>query len=333
VNPNSPQALYALLRDTSRSFYLTLRVLPGGVRFQIGLAYLLARTSDTIADTALLPVASRLEALSALDDRIQGRAERPLELASLAQGQGDPAEKRLLEQVETTLTALGTVSEPDRALIRTVLEIIISGQALDLRRFEGASENQVVALATEAELDDYTYRVAGCVGEFWTRICRAHLFPRRALDQALLLQRGVQFGKGLQLVNILRDIPRDLRQGRCYIPRDLLGEARLAPPELLQAGNMDRFRPVYNRLLDRAEGFLRQGWQYTLTLPPTGLRVRLACAWPILIGLDTLHLLRERNPLDPAQRIKISRSRVRNLMLKSLLLYPVPGAWRHWMKT
>ena len=52
-----------------------------------------------------------------------------------------------------------------------VLAIIISGQALDVRRFAQADAAHVVALQTEAELDDYTYRVAGFVGEFWTKIC------------------------------------------------------------------------------------------------------------------------------------------------------------------
>ena len=48
----SPQkVLNGLLQGVSRSFYLTLRVLPGSIRPQIGLAYLLARTTDTIADT------------------------------------------------------------------------------------------------------------------------------------------------------------------------------------------------------------------------------------------------------------------------------------------
>ena len=61
-------------------------------------------------------------------------------------------------------------------------------------------------------MDDYTYRVAGCVGEFWTRLCRAHLFPRAVVDDAMLLRDGIRFGKGLQLVNILRDIPADLRR-------------------------------------------------------------------------------------------------------------------------
>jgi farnesyl-diphosphate farnesyltransferase len=332
VNQRSSQALHELLRDTSRSFYLTLRVLPGGVRFQIGLAYLLARTSDTIADTTLLPVESRLDALQALHEHIQGRATSALDFAGLADGQGDPAEKRLLNQAEATIEALDRTSDADRALIRNVLATIVSGQALDLRRFGQPGGAGVVALQTDAELDDYTYRVAGCVGEFWTRICRAHLFPGADLDEKLLLERGVRFGKGLQLVNILRDIPRDLRQGRCYVPRDLLSSAGLDPRDLLDPGNMERFRATYNQLLDRAEGFLRDGWQYALTLPATSVRVRLACAWPVLIGLDTLRLLRERNALDPAERIKISRARVRKLILKSVLLYPVPGAWRRWVK-
>ena len=64
--------LDALLRATSRSFYLTLRVLPRAIRPQIGLAYLLARATDTIADTKIVPVERRLEALRALRARILG---------------------------------------------------------------------------------------------------------------------------------------------------------------------------------------------------------------------------------------------------------------------
>ncbi|NBW87575.1 MAG: hypothetical protein EBR23_12335, partial [Planctomycetia bacterium] len=78
------------------------------------------------------------------------------------------------------------------------------------------------ALANASDLQAYTYSVAGCVGEFWTRITRAHLFPVAPLDDAKLLHDGVRFGQGLQLVNILRDLPRDLRQGRCYLPLDRL---------------------------------------------------------------------------------------------------------------
>ena len=70
----APEELLAgLLKEVSRSFYLTLRVLPGRIRTPIGLAYLLARTTDTIADTELVALEQRLEALRNLRERIQGQ--------------------------------------------------------------------------------------------------------------------------------------------------------------------------------------------------------------------------------------------------------------------
>jgi farnesyl-diphosphate farnesyltransferase len=208
-----------------------------------------------------------------------------------------------------------------------VLNTISSGQELDLRRFAGASAQAVVALRTDEELDDYTYRVAGCVGEFWTRMCRAHLFPQAPVNDAFLLANGVRFGKGLQLVNILRDVAADLRHGRCYLPAERLAASNLRPEDLLQPANEPRLRPLYHAYLDRAEAHLLAGWAYTNALPRGSVRVRLACAWPILIGWETLKRLREGNALDAARRIKVSRGKVRQLVLRSVLLYPWPGAW------
>src|ERR1041385_7652516 len=59
-----------LLKQVSRSFYLTMRVLPAAIRSQIGVAYLLARATDTIADTPIVPLADRLQSLGALRERI-----------------------------------------------------------------------------------------------------------------------------------------------------------------------------------------------------------------------------------------------------------------------
>jgi len=213
MNKVSQRSLSELLKATSRSFYLTLRVLPGGVRRQIGLAYLLARTTDTIADTEILPLEQRLDALENFRERISGQNSAPLNCGDFAQQQGSAAEKLLLERVEDGLAVLQSFSAEDQKLIREVLNIIISGQELDLRRFSKASAQQIVPLTTDTELDDYTYRVAGCVGEFWTKICRLHLFPYARLDEAQFLADGIRFGKGLQLVNILRDFPEDLKKG------------------------------------------------------------------------------------------------------------------------
>src|SRR5471030_1835250 len=132
-----PTALNDLLQATSRSFYLTLRVLPARVRPQIGLAYLLARTTDTIADTELVPPAQRLDALQKLRERILGLSSAPLNFGELAQKQNLSAEKLLLNKIEDGLSTLQSFSEADKKLIRDVLTTITSGQELDLRRFAG----------------------------------------------------------------------------------------------------------------------------------------------------------------------------------------------------
>lgn len=322
------QLLGGLLREVSRSFYLTLRVLPGRIRSQVGLAYLLARTTDTIADTDLVSPATRLAALASLRARILGRSETPLNFGELAGHQASPAEQTLLSRCEEALGLLTPLSPNDRQLVRQVLDTITSGQELDLQRFADASASRVLALQTETELDDYTYRVAGCVGEFWTRICRAHLFPGADLDMDRLLSDGIRFGKGLQLVNILRDLPSDLRQGRCYLPAKQLAAIGLAPADLANPASEPKLRPLYNAWLDRAGEHLRAGWRYTNDLPRRCVRLRLACAWPLLIGSETLSLLHEPPVLDPAQRRKVSRGKVRALIWRSLLYYPCPDAWR-----
>ena len=321
-------ALNQLLQATSRSFHLTLRVLPARVRPQIGLAYLLARTTDTIADTEILPVAQRLDALQKLRTKILGQNVSPLNFNEFINQQGSAAEKLLLQRVGDSLSALENFSAADQNLIREVLATITSGQELDLRRFGNASAEKIVALETAAELDDYTYRVAGCVGEFWTKICRAQLFPNAKLDEKQFINDGIRFGKGLQLVNILRDLPADLKNGRCYLPLQRLDEAKLLPETLLSPANEKKFLPLYREHLDKAEAHLAAGWRYTNTLPFGQFRVRLACAWPILIGVKTIEKLRGAGVIELSQRVKVSRGEVRGILFRSLLASPFPPAWR-----
>jgi farnesyl-diphosphate farnesyltransferase len=299
------------------------------VRPQIGLAYLLARTTDTIADTELVPLEQRLDALHKLRERILGSSTTPLNFGELARQQGSPAERVLLEKVEAGLSLLNSLSPADLKLVRDVLTTIMGGQELDLRRFAGASAEKIIALETATELDDYTYRVAGCVGEFWTKICRAHLFPNARLDEKRFIADGIRFGKGLQLVNILRDLPADLHKGRCYLPTEKLDATGLIPEVLLSPANGKKFLPLFHEYLDKAEAHLAAGWTYTNTLPFGQFRVRLACAWPILIGVRTLEKLRAANVMELQQRVKVSRGEVRGMVTRSILACPFPKAWRN----
>ncbi len=326
-----------LLRRVSRSFYLTLRVLPGVIRPQIGCAYLLARATDTIADTRLVSITRRRSALremrAAIWSAAEGRRTDVPDFGELAEaqegpaGQGSSGERLLLETAGEVLCALAALDAADRRLIHDLLEVITRGQEQDLARFGAASAGRIVALDTEKELEEYTYCVAGCVGEFWTRMCRAHLFPREELDDTFLLASGIRFGKGLQLVNVLRDLPKDLRQGRCYVPQARMAEHGLDAPALLDAEAMDRFRPLYEEYLQKAEELLAAGWAYTNTLPRGQVRVRLACAWPVLIGVKTLARLRAGNVLDDRRRIKISRGEVQRVIVRSVACYLSPRAW------
>lgn len=328
--PASAPLHSSLLKDVSRSFYLTLRVLPDAIRPQIGLAYLLARAADTVADTELVPAARRLAALEALRQRILGQSQEPLRWQELAQHQAasSPAERTLLLRIEDALKLLDASAPDDRKRIRDVLEVITSGQALDLRRFADASAQRLVALAGAEELEDYTWRVAGCVGEFWTRLCQAHVFRKGEVDEPRLIAEGIRFGKGLQLVNILRDVPADLRRGRCYLPANELAPRGLQPKDLLDPASEARLRPIYDAWLEKALGHLSAGWNYTNALPRRCVRVRLACAWPILIGVKTLARLRAGSILDPQQRIKVSRKEVRQVILDSVWGLAWPPAWR-----
>jgi farnesyl-diphosphate farnesyltransferase len=301
----SSRLLTDLLRDVSRSFYLTLRVLPREIRPQISLAYLLARASDTIADTQAVPRTERVELLR---EFLAGATRR------IVPGAADtPAEKVLLERLDDCFVLLASFSEEDQRLIRALHQTIIQGQIFDLETFPGGTERELVALAGDEELDQYTYMVAGCVGEFWTKMCVAHLKPIRQWDAGKMCALGVRFGKGLQLVNILRDMPRDLRIGRCYLPVS-------RPQALLDPNDFARIEPQYTRWLDTAVDHLDAGWEYTMQIPSSLKRLRLACVWPIWIGLKTIARLRQANPLDPAQRIKVSRGEVYRLMASSSAL-------------
>jgi farnesyl-diphosphate farnesyltransferase len=322
------ELLTDLLKAVSRSFYLTLRVLPKSIRPQIGLAYLLARTTDTIADTEIVGIEQRLQMLQALRERILGTSDAPLDFGQLAQQQGLPAERVLLEKCEASLALLQAQSDLDKKMIREVLDVITGGQALDLQRFGNPTPGKLTALQTDAELDDYTFRVAGCVGQFWTRICLAHQFSTAATTLPSFEELGVRFCKGLQLVNILRDIPADLAKSRCYIPSEKLRAFGLTPADLLRPETEPKFRLLYDQYLDLAESHLAAGWEYTNLIPFSQMRVRLACAWPILIGLQTIARLRSGNVLDPKQRIKVERRGVRGILLRSIFYYPFPYCWR-----
>src|SRR5437660_5541854 len=193
-----------ILRSVSRSFYLSIRFLPAQLREPIALAYLLARATDSVADTTPISSRVRIETLKMLSNGIQGKASRDVVIdliASFVPLQANESEQRLLESLPDCLAWLERMEQADNTEIRVVLEKITRGQMLDLQRFDNPQE--IRALSTAADLEEYTYLVAGCVGEFWTRLCFRHVLNFAGRSEDKLLAVGRRYGMALQLVNVL----------------------------------------------------------------------------------------------------------------------------------
>jgi farnesyl-diphosphate farnesyltransferase len=314
-----------LLRDilpgVSRSFALSLRVLPGSLRRPFGVTYLVARAADTIADTRALAPAARLATLHALRASLDDGAGATPTLGGSTAGGQTPAERTLLARLPDVLAAYRALDPGDRERAHGVLLTLTQAMVEALERFPPEMADRVGAFDTRADLDRYTHLNAGCVGEFWTDMVMAHRPRCAAWDRPAMRMRGARFGQGLQLVNVLRDLPRDLRIGRSYLPASELAALGLVPQDLLNPAALPRVRPLLDALIDEALLYLDEGRAYTLAVPRREARLRLASSWPLLIGLRTLaRLRRAENLLDPTVTVKVSRGEVRWLLARSLAL-------------
>lgn len=308
-----------LLKSVSRAFYLSLRVLPADLREPIGLAYLLARAADTIADTPLLPPERRLSHLRAFRARLAGEDAADIS-SELNTAFANPAERALLQALPNAFALLESLTAFDRERTRAVVLTLTRGMEIDLTVFPSAECGKVTALKTRDQLDDYIYHIAGCVGEFWTEISMAHTPALGDWDGERMSALGVRFGSALQLTNILRDAPKDLRIGRCYLPQSELDRVSLRPADLLDERNAARARPLLAWGIRTALTDFAAAERYIIAIPRRCLRLRLAALWPVLIGLSTLALLaRADNWLSPAAPIKTPRRSVYAIIAVSLI--------------
>ena len=329
------QLLTGLLRGVSRAFYLSMRVLPGGLREPIGLAYLLARAADTVADTRVLPPGERLRHLMAFRSQVEGPAAmvalRKIG-SSLTDQQLSPGERELLLSLPEVFSALASLPQGDRDGVRYIVLTLTRGMEIDLTTFPAEDSGQIAALKDWSELDRYVYYAAGCVGEFWTAITMGHTSALEGWDVKAMSETGVRFGKALQMTNVLRDVPRDLRIGRCYLPETELARVGVRPEDLLKQSAGTSARPVLVEGTEIALAHYSAAEEYLLAIPRRCVRLRLAALWPILIGLATLGRLASNKAwLDPEQPSKVSRSWVYRMLAFSAPSVHSNGVLRAWI--
>ena len=325
-----------VLKSVSRSFYLSLFILPQKIRKQVSLAYLFCRIADTIADTSLFPSPQRLHALEIF--RRQFLLESPssidiatLEASIMPQADIQPGEQKLCDHLSDCFSLYTGLPTFDRQLISELVLTLTQGMRMDLLHFRGEPAAVLQAFPNFATLELYTYYVAGAVGEFWTKLHTTHLYPWPTEQHRHLCALGIHFGKGLQMTNILKDLGKDLAHGRCYLPEVQLEHLGVPLAELLQPGALSRICPVLLQLMLYTLYHLDQAYQYVLLLPPSALRSRLSCMWPLLFALKTLTVIcQEEFLLDKETRVKISRSSVYSTIFLSFGCLVLPRIFRKY---
>ena len=119
-----------------------------------------------------------------------------------------------------------------------MLEEILTGVEMDLtvRRYP-----------TFEKLRVYCYRVASAVG-----LVSIEIFGYR---NPACKEYAIQLGLALQTTNIIRDVDRDLRAGRIYLPLEDLARFKYSEKELESHRYDERFVELMNFEAQRAENF------------------------------------------------------------------------------
>ena len=325
-----------LLRRVSRSFFLTLRILPATIREQIGLAYLLGRAADTLSDSKLLLPEQRLKSVQLYKELIYNRDTSVIRMINtqLQDSQQGDAEILVLQNLNHLYALLEQYTENDQKRIRKVLATLIECMLFDLTTFPMAESKKIYALRTWEEMERYTYMAAGCVGEFWTEMSIAHIPQLQNWNTQHYTELGKRLGKGLQVVNILRDFPRDLRIGRCYLPETILKEHSLTVEMLLDKNNNLLSLPILRAGTQIGIEHFIAATDYVIGIPRRCIRLRLAALWPLLIGLSTLEkILLDNDWLNVDHVSKVKRGWVYRMMFISLLCVGSNTLIKLWQKT
>lgn len=129
-----------------------------------------------------------------------------------------------------------------------MLEEIIAGVEMDLR---------IARYASFDELRVYCYRVASAVG-----LVSIEIFGYR---NPACKEYAIQLGLALQTTNIIRDVEKDLRAGRIYLPLEDLIRFKFSEDELQDRKYNERFIDLMNFEAQRSEGFFSRAREL---LPP-----------------------------------------------------------------
>ena len=259
-----------MLQQVSRTYALTIPLLPAGLREAVTNAYLLCRIADTIEDEPALDPARKEILLGGFTAAVAGRAEADAfaaKLPGLLSGATSSGERFLAEKAGRIVRIARGFSPARRRAIERCLRKMTQGMIEFQRR--RAEEG----LRDMAELERYCYHVAGVVAKMLTELFCDHstaIAERREELMAL----APSYGQGLQMTNILRDVWSDLARGYCWLPREPFLAGGFDLDELRAGDNGPGFTAGLDELVAATHRQLRQGLDFILLIPRREFGIR-----------------------------------------------------------
>jgi farnesyl-diphosphate farnesyltransferase len=317
-----------ILPRVSRTFALNIRLLRGTLGDAVRVGYLLCRSADALEDSWPGPPADVEERFDLLLAALDGDHAAARELARRAAAvAGAREDLGLVAEFPRVWRVLASLPADHATAVAESVRTLATGMRRYAARAAGRPPGTPY-LDTEAELHDYCYVVAGCVGEMLTRLLAAGIAseePARA-ERRMALAPAV--GEALQLTNILLDWPNDIRRGRCYVPAAWLAEHGLEPRDLVERDRPE-VREIARRLESLARDALTRVPDYLELVPPRFVRYRLFCLWPALWALASLRHAR-RDPEFPwgARRPRLPRGELWRSVAASTFALPGGAALR-----
>jgi len=284
-NPSTDLAYQkAILGSVSRTFALTIPLLPPMIEKVVGNTYLLCRIVDTIEDAADLSPETKQNLSQLFLDAVLKKLPVESFVAPCLKAldhYGNLDELDLIAHTPTVLRILHTCSKDDQAAVSRCVSIMSEGMSY----FHGKQTQ--AGLKDLLEFEKYCYVVAGVVGELLTTVFSNHssAFAKNMKGHDEL---AIAFGQALQMTNILKDSPEDHARGVSWKP------ANLSQKELLKIS--------YQKLQDSL--------RYILLIPKTELGMRRFCFLAFGLAVMTLSKIAKRNEFSNTDEVKLSRKTV-----------------------
>ena len=307
AHPSDLEYQAKILPGVSRTFALTIPVLPERLAEVVTNAYLLCRIADTIEDDVGLDNEQKSRFHERFIAVVEGRepaAPFAAALVPLLSTRVLPAERDLVENSAAVVRITHSFLPAERAALTRCVRVMCAGMP------EFQRNKSLRGLDDLAEMTAYCYYVAGVVGEMLTELFLLRC-PDLERHRERLMELAVSFGQGLQMTNILKDIWDDRHAETCWLPRSVFGSGTFNLERLEDSHLSTSFRDGLNQLLGVAHAHLRNALDYTCLIPKREVGIRRFCLWAIGLAVLTLRKIHRNPGYRSGAEVKVSRRTVK----------------------